>query len=49
LGNIQAQKTNYKDLKDLTLRIFPFIERRIAKDKIGEINPSNYLDDSIEN
>ena len=46
LGNIETQVPNYKDLKDISLRIIPYIRRQKAKEKIGYINPQTYLDSS---
>ena len=46
LGNIKTQVPNYKDLKDISLRVIPYIRRQEAKNKIGHISPQTYLDDS---
>ena len=46
LGNIKTQVPNYKDLKDISLRVIPYIRRQEAKNKIGRISPQTYLDDS---
>ena len=46
LGNISEQKTNYKELTDLSLHIIPYVEKQESKDKIGYVSCQGYLDTS---
>lgn len=46
LGNITKPEIPYKDLSDLSLRMLPILNSVDAKNTIGQVDPSNYVDDS---
>ena len=46
LGNVENQDLKYKELKDISLRIVPFVRREEASNKIGYVNQRTYKDSS---
>ena len=46
MANITKLTVNYKELTDLSVRIFPYIHKETARQFIGYISPENYSDNS---
>lgn len=44
LGNLSSNIDNYKDLSDISLRMFPYYVKHKSSDLIGNVNTRTYLD-----